>query len=337
MKDKLLGKITILLLLLLALTGCSVTGVSFESPTPSATDSTAGWPESRLMLVNQQESDYREALLYLLSAKEEAELLYGKGVWDLVLDEKGTSYGSIRKQQILEEFIRLKIIVSHAAELNVKTYEEENSDIAEYTEEFIKNVGKEKLLAYNISESMVKTLYLNNTLATKIYEAVTLSVDTNVSDAEARQGSFEYIFKSKYKTGESGIKVPLDETALQTLREKMQSLRTTGLTKSNFLSYAQLNTEAKEASIIVGAGSLSGQLEQIVLALSDGEFSPVIEDEDGFYIFKCIHAFDEEATMLRKEEILSKRQKEMFEKTFALWQEQAVVVVDEKKWESINP
>lgn len=325
------------LLCLSFLTGCTVAGVDITKPTQGAPDETKNWPEGLLMTVNGQESDYREALLYLLAAKEEAELLYGEGVWQQVLDENGTTYGELRKQQVLDEYIDLKIVVSHASEYNLTIDEDENNDIAQYVAEFTANVGKDKLLAYNLSSEIIKKTYYNNMLATKVFEAITLSVDTNVSDSEARQSTYQYIFKSKYKTGDAGEKLALSEEELENLRSKMKSIYETGKSKSNFLSYAQLNTEAASAQMTVGAGDLPDSISQLVLSLADNEFSPVLETDEGFYIFKCIAAFDEDATMAKKEEILSERQQAEFDSTFAGWKESAVIVINNSKWESINP
>jgi len=336
MKQGIIKTIAFLLCLSL-LTGCTVAGVDITKPTQGAPDETKNWPEGLLMTVNGQESDYREALLYLLAAKEEAELLYGEGVWQQVLDENGTTYGELRKQQVLDEYIDLKIVVSHASEYNLTIDEDENNDIAQYVAEFTANVGKDKLLAYNLSSEIIKKTYYNNMLATKVFEAITLSVDTNVSDSEARQSTYQYIFKSKFKSDENGEKLALSEEELESLRSKMKSIYETGKTKSNFLSYAQLNTEAASAQMTVGAGDLPDSISQLVLSLADNEFSPVLETDEGFYIFKCIAAFDEDATMAKKEAILSERQQAEFDSTFAGWKESAVIVINNSKWESINP
>ena len=81
-------KITLILLiciLILSTAGCTVTDVSYAPPDTEVSPSpevTASWPENVIMTVNGIEVEYREVLLYLLSAKEEAELLYGDGIWN---------------------------------------------------------------------------------------------------------------------------------------------------------------------------------------------------------------------------------------------------------------
>ena len=315
-----------------ALQGCGLKDINLFKKTEAPVE----YSENRLLSVNGIESDYREALLYLLSAKESAEKLYGAGIWDLVLDENGTTYGSLRKKQVLEEYTELKIICAYAKDMGVELYEEENRDIASYTADFIERAGRDKLLKYNISESVVKTLYTNNTLANKVYEAVTLSVDTNVPDSEARLGKYQYIFKTKYKKTESGTEIPLTGEEVESLREDMRVLRETATKRSDFLSFAKLNTDDTKAEINAGRDDF-GEASGTVMALADGELSPVLETGDGFYIVKCVKAVDEEATAANREKIVLARQAERFAELLKTWKANAIVDTDYKKWESLNP
>jgi len=323
--------------------GCGVEKIEFEEPQENAELSptaslTANWAENTLFTVNGKEVDYREALLMLLAAKEEAEILYGRGIWDYTLDEEGTTYAMLRKEQVLEELINTHIACHYASELGVDIYEEENRDIADYTSEFIGNIGGENLLKYNLTEALIKQIYRNNTLALKVYESVTLSVDTDIADDAARQMRIQYIFKDKYSEGEDGERVLLTEEDLTALRTKVQELRDTGMGKDNFASYAELNTDAKDGvTKTIGAGDFPAEVERIVMSLKDGEFSPVLETEDGFYVVKCVLAFDEDATAARKEEMIVERQNAMFAETFNRWKEQAEIIINEEKWETLQP
>ena len=330
-------------LALVLCTACGVEKIEFEQPQENAELSptmspTADWAENTLFTVDGKEVDYREALLMLLAAKEEAEILYGKGIWDYTLDEEGTTYAMLRKEQVLEELINTHVACLHAAELGVDIYEEENRDIAEYTSEFIENVGRENLLKYNLTEALIKQIYRNNTLALKVYESITLSVDTDIADDAARQMKIQYIFKDKYTEDENGERVLLPEEELTTLRTKVQELRDTGMGKDNFASYAELNTDAKDGvTKTIGAGDFPAEIERIIMGLKDGEFSPVLETEAGFYVVKCVLAFDEDATAARKEEMIVERQDAMFAETFNRWKEQAEIVVNEEKWAALQP
>lgn len=326
---------------LFALTGCELRRVDINSggnPTDLTGAAVKDWPENRLLTVNGIESDYREVLLYMLSAKEEAELLYGKGIWEKVLDENGNTYGELKKRQILEDFIDMKIVCAHASDYDIKLFEEENRDIADLTGEFIERVGKEKLVAYNISEELVKTLYTNNFLAGKVNEMVTLSVDVNIADEEARQITIQYFFKSKYKISAAGRKMLLDGNALKALKETMQELRNTAASKDNFKSLAEANTDAEgPVEMVIGTGVLEPSIETIVFSLKDGEISPVLETEEGYYVYKCVSAYDEDASQKRKEALIAERRENAFAELFDSWKKSSSVIIDNEKWNRVNP
>lgn len=337
-------KITLILLsfiLILSTAGCTVTDVSYAPPDTEVSPSpevTASWPENVIMTVNGIEVDYREVLLYLLSAKEEAELLYGDGIWNYTLDEEGNTFGALRKEQVLTEVTDLRIACAHAEELGVDVYEEENRDAAEYTAEFIEKVGKEALVEHQLTEALIRQVYINNIIALKVYESITLGVDTDISDEEARQVKIQVIYKRNFTEGEDGTKKPLSDEEMFALRTKMQELRDTGMTKENFGSFAELNTDATDGvQHFVGTGDLPQEAEQIVFRLQEGEFSPVIEASDGFYLYKCLTALDEDATAAKKEAMIEERQKETFERTFSSWKEKADIQINMEMWNSLMP
>ena len=181
---------------------------------------------------------------------------------------------------------------------------------------------------------------LSKEVASTIKES--LLEDVSIKDMAKKMNiSYYYmchIFKNKYVEEADGKRTELDEEALAALRAKMQELRDTGMSKDNFESFAELNTDAKDGvTKNIGAGDFPVEIERIVLGLKDGEFSPVLETEEGFYVVKCVLAFDEDATAARKEEMIVERQDAMFATTFQRWKEQAEIIINEEKWAVLQP
>ncbi len=323
------------------LMGCEIKKIDVNGPNgqTNITDAaTKDWPENRLLTIDGIESDYREALVYLLAAKEEAELLYGAGIWEKVLDENGTTYGELKKQQVLDEFLDTKIVCAHAAEYNIALFEEENRNVTDYTEEFIEKVGREKLIEYNITSELIKTLYTNNIIATKINEVVTLSVNVEVSDEELRQATIQQIFKSKYKTSAAGRKIPLDGNSLKALKETVQELRNTGAKKEDFKAFAEQNTDDKSnIEMKIVPGTLEQSFENVIFSLNVGEVSPVLENDEGYYIFKVTATNDAETVQKMKEDLIAQRREGAFKDLFESWKKNAVIIINYDRWNSVNP
>ncbi len=321
--------------------GCSVSKVTFDKEggtlTPTAeADETDSWEDGTLLMVNGAAVNYREVFLQLLAAKEKAELLYGEGIWDYRLDDEGNTYGDEIREQVLDEFINLKIVCGHAKDLDIQLSEEEVRNAQDYTAEYIEKIGDENLVKYSLSEGLINELYTDNIVALRVYESITLSVDTNISDDEARQVDLQYIIKNKFSTNDDDEQVMLSGSDLTNLRDSVETLLADSMQKSDFKTFAELNTDSTDGvEITAGYGELPKEVEDIAFSLQDGEFASVIETEDAFYIVKCISSFDEDATNARKEEIISERQEQLFNDTFAAWKQEAVVVVNNKLWDSL--
>lgn len=330
------------LLIAVMLTGCSVTGVTFEDVTPAATATPtplpyADWGDTVIAKIGETELDSREVMLYLLAAKEEAEILYGPDIWNYVLDTEGTTYADKQKEAVLEELISLKIISSKVDELNIDVNTDDDRFAVDCTADFINRVGRVNLNLYNITDDIIKQMYVDNLTATKVYENITLWVDTNVSDEEARQVSVQYIYLKNYTISEDGSHTEYSETNKQDTYEKALTLLETGKTKSNFADYAKLNTEsATGVEMTVGRGELSEELEDVVFALDSKRFSDVITAEDGYYIFYCVNRCDEDATALRKEEIIVERQQKLFNETYEKWKSETEIIINEPLWKDLK-
>ena len=139
-----------------------------------------------LLRIGNLEVSYGEVVLYMQSTKEEVETLYGKEVWDYVLDDEGTSYAQMLKEKLLKQITYTKLVCSQADRLGIALTEDERMNVDEYTDNYLANFSRNELEYYGITRDLVWGIYADNLLATKIYESLTLNINTDVSDEEAR-------------------------------------------------------------------------------------------------------------------------------------------------------
>ena len=83
-------------------------------------------------------------------------------------------------------------------------------------------------------------------------------------------------------------------------------------------------------NITVGKGDLSEKAEAEAFALSAGEITPVIWDDEYCYIFYCVNTFDIDATLAKKEEMITERRKEAFKDIYETWKKETVVTINEE-------
>ena len=80
------------------------------SATPTQSVGKNGWQEGSVVRIGDMQVDYREAMLYLQSTKEEYEAMYGKEIWQYELAEDGSTLGEWVKEQTLEQIIYMKMV-----------------------------------------------------------------------------------------------------------------------------------------------------------------------------------------------------------------------------------
>ena len=295
------------------------------------------WQEGSMLRIDDTQVDYREGLIYLNAVQEEYEQYYGSDIWKYAVDSRGNTMGEIIKQQVLDQIIYIKVVCKKADELAIVLSEEELLQVEEQTKKYMDKIKGSDLILHGINMDIARRIYADNLLARKTFEVTTLNVDTNIPDEEAKQSRFQTIAVRTYKIDASGKRVSYEGNELTELQARVEALRTQALTEDNFYKLAAANTEdSTMLEITGGEGDFPEEYEDIVLGLKAGQVSEVIETTDYFYIFYCVTEFDEDATQAKKEEIISLRQEEKFERFYKEWKEQTPIEVNEEVWNAIG-
>lgn len=327
--------------LVLSMTGCSNSKESSADITGESTSGEATQMEEKaqkvILTVNNQDVSYDELRIYLQSNKEEIESTYGADIWTLEIDDEGTTYESMLKDAVLEEVTYVKLVCSQAESLGISLTEDELLDVDEYTSRFLSNFSEEAMDYYSVDKEIIRKIYKDNVLCNKVYESLTLNVDTNVSEEEARQSVFQYILVGKYGYDVDGNRFEYTSEQLAEAQERAIQLHEEALTTTNFKDFAQANSDdGDEVEITVGKGDMKTELENAAFALKEGEVSELIDTEEGWFIFYCVEEMNQEATDAKKEEIIRERQEAAFEEKYVAWDASKEVSMDEELFDSIS-
>lgn len=278
---------------------------------------------------------YREAMLYLQVAKQEYEGAYGGEIWQYMLNEDGTTLGEWVKNQTLEQIIYVKIVCAQAKKLGIELDSEEKSRVAERTEEYMGKAEYGTLALYGIARKDVEQVYTDTALAQKVYDSVTLNVDTDISDEEAAQKHLQSLMLKNYHEDELGNRTALTVQELIATLDRFDSLYKKATETTDFYSLAHANTEDKEyLDVMVGEGDLPEEL-SAAYGLVTGE-TMQIRAESGYYVFYCVAEYDEDATIAKKEELIAMRQEEAFKKLYEEWHTAAKLEMNEVIWKAIG-
>lgn len=332
--------------IVLSMTGCSQGKKDTADSTSSQTGSGNATPKveqveelsgKTVLTVNGLDVSYDEVRLYLQSNKEEIENTYGSDVWAMSVNAEGKTYEEILKESLLEEIIYIKLVCSQAEELGITLTEDELLDVDEYTAEFLSNFDEEKMKYYHVDQEIVRQIYKDNMLSNKVFESLTLNVDTQVLDEEARQAVFQYILVGKYGYDEAGNRYDYSEEQLAEAKARAEALYTQAQETTNFYDFAQANTDDEdEVEIIVGIGDMKAEIEKVTRSMKAGELSPVIDTDDGYFIFYCVEDLNQEETDAKKEEIIRQRQQAAFDEQYKTWDDAKEVTINQKIWNAIS-
>lgn len=296
---------------------------------------------------NQQASDQSQTLLFTYDGREvyldEAwtyakiaqstyetayASMFGEEMWTMQVsvDEDGNpvDFQDMVKGSVISQIKQIIILVNKAEEMGISLTAEEKAEAKEAAKLFCgKAEGKAILETCGADEELIRTIYEENALASKVQKEAVKNVDTNVSDDEARQTSvFKLVFKLT-KTDAEGKTVDMtdDEKAEQLTKaqDALSQIQSGSTTIEKLAETLNLASTAKET---YGAGEAAGgeEFETAMAALNDGDMAAeVLETKEGYVVAKLVAKTDADATAAKKEEIIAQREYDLFTKTYEEW------------------
>ena len=333
MKKKWMIGVLAVCLLLATVTGCKKT--PGEGGTPTGPADRTEYMDAAVVTIDGAAVGYREAMLYLQAAKQEYESAYGGDIWKYMLNEDGTTLGEWVKNQTLEQILYVKIVCAQAKRLGIELDSEEKNRVAERTEEYMGRAEYETLALYGIARKDVERVYSDTMLAQKIYDSVTLNVDTDISNDEAAQKHLQSLMLKNYHEDELGNRSALTVQELIAALDRFDKLYKDAQETTDFYSLAYANTEDKQyLDVMVGEGDLPAEF-AAAYGLAEGE-AMQIRTDSGYYIFYCVSEYDEDATVAKKEELIALRQEEEFKKLYEDWRGETKIEMNEVIWKAIG-
>lgn len=205
------------------------------------------------------------------------------------------------QEGMLEEYIKNLTIAqmtkilsmdSLAKSRDIALDEEEIASVEKAAKAYYESLNDKELTYLEVSEADIQKLYEDYALAQKLYKSLTVDINSEVSDDEARIMDAMQIIVSDSKTA----------------REVKKALAAGG----DFSTLASSYNEAEEVKIQFGRGELPQEVEKAAFALDNGTATSSIKTEDGYYFIYCVNKFNEELTDANKIKIVQKREKTAF-------------------------
>lgn len=280
---------------------------------------------------------------------------FGQNMWSSDPSGNGETMTDSVKNHILETLEEYYLLEQHMADYGVEITDEELEQARSAAAQFVEDNTNEalKLLCANNQDYVTEFLRLN-LIQSKMREAITSDVDTNVPDEDCAQKTFSYVRVSKTASSSSDdadtdeAEEKTDEQKAAEAKEKAQKILDEALAGSQEdpLQAAADDNDANKSTCAYGTADLneddnSTYLETEVLQeaekLDEGEFAKnLIETDTYFYVIRMDSLFDQEATDHKRESIISDREDELYNSTVDGYKEAADWTIDDKVWEPVN-
>lgn len=292
--------------------------------------------EGVLMVVGNESVTYEEAFAYVYMLKQQYEPAMGGDIWDFQMGD-GVDFESYAKDQIVDLIMQVKIICQQGEKLDIHLTEDEIWEAKNMAVRFMETVSEEDAAEYRLSEELMAGVYEDHILAEKVYEIVTNEVDTNISDAEAKQVTVQYLMVMTKGVDVNGNKVDMNEEEQKQAKKEAKALykKAKELT-TNFYAFAETNTDASEVEITFGENNMPEDFGEAAMALKTDQMSKLITGNNGYYIIYCVNDYDEDATMAKKEAIIAERKDELFRQKYLEWSERIKMVISTAVWDAIE-
>lgn len=287
-----------------------------------------------IMAVGDEEVSLNEYLFYVYQLRSAYDETMTTDVWGYEYKE-GENLGTYFKKQIVKEIAQVKIICTEAEKQGYELTEEEANEANVEAGQFMENLSSDAE-EYRLSRELVANIYKEHALAKKMYDVIGGTIQTNVSDEEAKQVSVAYVEVLTKGTDRDGNEVDLSEEEKQSALQRANQLKDSAAATEDFVEFARSNSDVAEYEKKIRLDTKPAQLIEAAFAMENGQVSDVIATEEGYYILYCQEAYDPEKQDQYKESILEDREKEAFQKAYAAWKVNYKVVVSEPLLEQLS-
>ena len=243
-----------------------------------------------VLKVDGESYSLSEAKVYLVNYQNLYGTVAGVDLWQQESQE-GMLEDYI-KNLTMAQLTKILSMDSLARNREIALTDEEVAGVEKAAKAYFESLSEKELAYLEVSQTDIQKLYEDYALAQKLYKSLTVGVNGEVSDDEARIMDAMQIVVSDAKKA----------------REVKRALAA----GSDFSTLAGSYNEAEEVKIQFGRGALPQEVEKAAFALDNGTATSSIKTKDGYYFIYCVNKFNEELTDANKIKIVQKREKTAF-------------------------
>lgn len=314
----------LLIVILCIFSGCGKKEIAF----------TTGLTKDELFKIDGTICYMDEANIVVLNLQREYEGLFGTGNWDN--NFAGCTIGDYLKEQAVKQLSQIRSLSALASKNGITLDKSEIDSVKKACDEYLDNIDIAVRKTLKIDKKAVENIYTQYCLANKLYNNIIESVDSEISDDEARIISVQYIFFSTKRTDENGEQNPISETERNELNAKILSVVEKVNAGENFEKLALDNSDDDNIYMKISRGETDSFFEKAAFDLADGQVSEMVNTDDGIYLIKCISNYDESATLENKKKIYRERCEKALNSAYDSYISDVLSEFNTKVWDKVS-
>ena len=296
----------IILLEAFVLLGCAKTGTKVVL--------TTGFEEDVIFKIEDITCKKPEVMVYLVNTENLYDSVFGEKIWQVPFEDGNVE--SQYKESILARLAQIKAMNLYADELSVTLSDKDETAIKKAADEYYSSLSNEEVDYLGVDLATIEQMYREYAIANRVYEAVTVNVNPEISDDEARTVTIRSILIKTYSMDGSGNRIEYSKEMKEDAMKRAYSIAARIKAGEEFEILAADYNEDEKTLYSFSRGVMPEAIEEAAFNMSENEVSDVIATEYGYHIIKCLTNFDEEQTDLNKISIVKNRKQQTFTENY---------------------
>lgn len=241
---------------------------------------------------------------------------YGKELWNRSKEASEYTLETYIKDTALNQLAKMTCMNLLAKERKIQLTEAELKKVEEASSQYYETLSKEEKDELNISKEDVRSLYEKYAQSTKLYSVLTVGVNEEVSDDDARiMQVMQIVVSNKEKA----------DKVLEKLGQK-----------TDFTSIANLFNEQQQIELAVSRKDVPPTVEKVLFSMDNNQISGCIEADKKYYFYKVINKFDKAKTDENKLVIVHERARTAFDNVYEDYSKKVKADVNESLWNGLK-
>ncbi len=229
-----------------------------------------------------EEYTKEQAMVIISNERNRYENAYSEDIWKISVDDEGTGFDKLTIQNVKSYLEEIKLLCMLAYERGISITSTERDIVRQMTDEYMAGLDEGDLEYIGCTREDVQKMYTDIFQAEKLINSITGTVDSEISDSEAKVISIQQI-------------VTADEKKAKAILKRIK------IDGENFNSMASRYTEDEEIDLkLMRSDNDEDLITRTAFSLEENEVSNILFKDGLYYIIKCTDGYAEEDTLERK-------------------------------------